>query len=732
MLNCDILMLNENVAFVWEGGISMEFLTASSVRRPVRLPEEIRTWAWESLHGKYGDEAMKMYGLELEDVPGIESMNQTAQEGVALRRIAAEAPLRICGEERVSGAATMGAAIRHRIPTLLHGKEFLRSVSHHTPNYRRALTEGMKSYEAEISCRLKDSLLSESEKEFLLSLLNVIDSMKIWHGRYLEATEQVKPEVNRLLRRVPFEGARSFHEAVQSLWFLFSFMRLCGNWPGIGRIDWLLGDYLKKDLESGRTTIDEAREILASFFIKGCEWIESDTPTGSGDAQHYQNIVLGGIDENGRDITNDVTYLVLDIVEELGISDFPVTVRINTQTPEKLIRRIGEVVRHGGGIVAVYNEETVLRAMTKAGYDPKEIWKFANDGCWEVQLPGETRFGYMPFDSLQLLNAALGVTGEAEIPDYQNIEEVYDAFLGKLKAHLAAEYVHTIKEGYLRTEEGYASTDQGPSAVVSLFTDGCIKNARNYFNLGPNYTVRSPHIGGAPDVANSLYAIEKMVFEEKKMTLAELVCALRKNWEDHETDRRYAHGKYVYYGNDNDEADRWMTRILKDFAEETFACQDETPTKFVPGVSTFGRQINWLPQRTATAFGAKKGEILSGNGSPTPGTDASGATAVIKSFCKADMTLQTTGAALDIKLYPSSVEGEKGVEAIGALIKGFAALGGYFMQIDVMDAETLRKAQERPADYKTLSVRVSGWNARFVTLNREWQNMVIERTTQGF
>lgn len=710
----------------------MKFYTAISEERPVRLSDGIREWAWESMHGKYGDEAMKMYGLELEDVPGIESMNQTAQEGVALRRIAAEAPLRICGEERVSGAATMGAAIRHRIPALLHGKVFLRSVSHHTPNYRRALTEGMKSYEAEISCRLKDSLLSESEKEFLLSLLNVIDSMKIWHGRYLEATEQVKPEVNRLLRRVPFEGARSFHEAVQSLWFLFSFMRLCGNWPGIGRIDWLLGDYLKKDIENGAISIEEAREILASFFVKGCEWIESDTPTGSGDAQHYQNIVLGGIDENGRDITNDVTYLVLDIVEELGISDFPVTVRINSQTPEKLIRRIGEVVRHGGGIVAVYNEETVLQAMKKAGYDPKDIWRFANDGCWEVQLPGETRFGYMPFDSLQLLNDALGVTGEDEIPECRNIEEVYDAFRKKLRAHLEAEYERTIRRGFLKTDTGYESTDQGPSAVVSLFTDGCIRNARNYFNLGPNHTVLSPHIGGAPDVANSLYAIEKMVFEEKKMTLHELVCALRKNWEDHEQDRRYAHGKYVYYGNDNDEADGWMARILKDFAEETRACQDEIPVKFVPGVSTFGRQINWLPQRTATAFGAKKGEILSGNGSPTPGTDASGATAIIRSFCKADMTLQTTGAALDIKLFPASVEGEKGVEAIGALIRGFAALGGYFMQIDVMDAETLRAAQENPEAYKTLSVRVSGWNARFVTLDREWQNMVIERTAQGF
>jgi len=709
----------------------MEFYTAFSEKRPVRLKEGIRRWAWESLHGRYGDEAVKAFAVSMDDIEGYREMNPLVQQDLAIRRIAERAPVRICGEEKISGAATLGLAIRHRIPALLDGKDFFRSVSHHTPDYRRAMKEGMNAYENEIRERLNSETLNEEQKGFLDSLLNVIGSMRIWHGRYLEATKTDKPEIHEMLKRVPFEPAGNFREAVQSLWFLFAFMRLCGNWPGIGRIDWLLGEYLKKDLESGAITMEEAREYLASFFIKGCEWIESDTAVGTGDAQHYQNIVLSGIDENGTDITNEVTYLVLDIVEELAISDFPITVRINDQTPEKLLRRIGEVVRHGGGIVAVYNEETVLQAMAKAGYDPRETWKFANDGCWEVQLPGETRFGYMPFDSLQLLNAALGVTGEAEIPDYQNVEEVYAAFLEKLKAHLAAEYVHFIKEGYLKTDDGYESTDQGPSAVVSLFTDGCIKKARNYFNLGPNYTVRSPHIGGAPDVANSLYAIEKMVFEEKRMTLAELVCALRKNWEGYEQDRRYAHGKYVYYGNDNDEADRWMTRILKDFAEATFACQDETPAKFVPGVSTFGRQINWLPQRTATAFGAKKGEILSGNGSPTPGTDASGATAVIKSFCKADMTLQTTGAALDIKLYPDTVAGEKGAEAIAALIMGFVKLGGYFMQIDVMDAQVLKEAQEKPEAHKTLSVRVSGWNARFVTLNREWQNMIIERTAQG-
>ena len=187
--------------------------------------------------------------------------------------------------------------------------------------------------------------------------------------------------------------------------------------------------------------------------------------------------------------------------------------------------------------------------------------------------------------------------------------------------------------------------------------------------------------------------------------------------------------KYTYYGNDNDEADRWHSRILNDFADfvESFNTGDRG-IKFIPGVSTFGRQIEWLPHRTATTFGARKGEILSGNDSPVPGTDTRGATAIIKSYCKSDLVKQSCGAALDLKLLPDSIKGDKGITALMGLMDGFVSLGGYFMQIDTVDAETLRAAQRDPEKFKTLAVRVSGWSARFVTLNKEWQDMIIERS----
>ena len=168
------------------------------------------------------------------------------------------------------------------------------------------------------------------------------------------------------------------------------------------------------------------------------------------------------------------------------------------------------------------------------------------------------------------------------------------------------------------------------------------------------YVVRSPHIGGAPDVANSLYAIEKIVFEEKKISFAGLVQILRDNWENNELLRLYVKNNYTYYGNDSDESDAWHTRVLNDFADMVNNCnaQSDCPAKFIAGVSTFGRQIDWLPNRCATAFGYKKGDILSGNDSPVPGTDINGATAIIKSYCKSDLVKQSCGAALDIKIFP--------------------------------------------------------------------------------
>lgn len=710
----------------------MVFPTASLTPRPIRLSERTRDWAWRSIHGEFGDDAMSHMAVSLDHIGGFDLLPEIDRYDLAIRCIAEYAPLRICPEELLCGAATLGCGIIHHGPAFYEGKPAFECRSHLTLRLDKVVREGLDAYQADVALRLEDTALTDEQRRVVQSLGNVIDAIRIWHGRYLEATRDERPDLHAALLQVPFKPARSFREAMQAIWFVFAFTRLCGYWPGIGRLDWMVGPLLEADLADGRITLDEAREIMASFFIKGCEWIQSDTPQKTGDAQHYQNLVLAGIDEDGHEVACTATYLALDVVEELGISDYPITVRLNEGTPDRLLRRIAEVMRHGGGIVAIYNEPLILRALEAEGYSPREARSFANDGCWEIQMPGRTNFSYSPFDGLQILNRVLGIDSDGPVPDFDSIEALYQAYLAELNDVIHGLYrkrisdVFEIRGGVWRSIEPVK-----PSAVVSLFEDGCLQKGQFYDDLGPDYTLRSPHIGGAPDVSNSLYAIEQLVFAEKRITLQELVKLLRINWEGDEALRQYVRTKYTYYGNDADAADRWHSRLLNDFADLVHECarNRECPVKFIPGVSTFGRQIDWLPNRTATAFGYRRGDILAGNDSPTPGTDCTGATAMIKSHCKADLVRQSCGAALDVKILPATLSGENGVEALVGLMRGFLALDGFFLQLDAVDVQTLLEAQKHPADYKTLSVRVSGWNARFVTLNREWQNMIIERNT---
>lgn len=700
----------------------MEFYTQNGMTRPVRLSEETRRFAFESLNRKYGLDTLKVSAIALDDIEGSGMLSTLERYDIAIRKICEGSPIRICENEKLSGAASFGYSMRHTVPATVDGKTVFWGVSHLTADFETVVKKGVNFIKEKAERSLE--LYRETEKEaFLISALNCIDAFKIWHGRYLDTLKAMDGyEANyQNLLRVPFEPAKNFYEGVQSIWFTFAFLRLCGNCPGIGRIDYILGDLLKNDLKSGRLTLDEAREILAHFFIKGCEWITGlqDAPFyGSGDAQHYQNLVISGIDENGNDITNEVTYLVLDVIEELGISDYPTTVRINKNTDEFLLRRVAEVIRHGGGILAIYNEDTVLDALIKDGYDVREARRFANDGCWEVQIPGKTYFSYTPFDSLQVLQkTTLG--GYNSPVAFNDFEELYEKFIADLRAPVEDIYK---KESSIDTLSWKAVE---PCTVISLFEEGCIEKGRSYLDGGPVYNIISPHIGGLADTVNSLYAIKKLVFDEKKLTLSELLEILKNNWDGEETLRQYVLNRYTYYGNDNDEVDEIYARLVSDFSDICASFGGKCRYRFPAGVSTFGRQLNWAPERLASAHGRKVGEVLAANCSPTPNTDKAGATAIIRSYCKAPHAKLATGSALDIRLLPSSVMGEDGIMALIGLMRGFCALGGFFMQLDVVDASLLKEAQTHPEDYTTLAVRVSGWNARFVTLDKHWQDMVI-------
>ncbi len=661
----------------------------------------------------------------------LESLPEPLAFSRCVRLIAEEAPVRVTPGELLIGSATLRAATLHVLPVLINGEAIFGSTSHVTFGFDRVLRLGYSGMRKQIMDRLTRGGLQQHGIDLLNAMLECLDAAGIWHSRYIKLLEQlVKTSTDNdhwqsvldEARFVPENPPTNFREAVQALWSAFCFQHLCGNWPGIGRIDQMLGSFLKNDLKNGLITLDEARELLAHFWIKGAEWAAAPWAFGgSGDAQFYQNVILGGVDESGKEITNDVTYLILDVVEELRISDYPIAVRLNKNSPERLLRRIAEVESLGGGIVSVYSEDTVISALQTIGISLENARRYTNDGCWEPQVPGETCFIYDGIDVLQVLQNTLGVNEDSPIQDYPGFDSLYNTFVSNL--HKRLEPFHQWADGYPMN-----SSPKGGSVLASLMTENCVELGLGYSEKGANYNITSAHAGGIPDTANSLIVIRELVYNRKELTLPELVQILRNNWEGHEDLRLRISSEFAFYGNDCEESDAIAKRVLDDFVDSVNAVPYRNGVYRTPGVSTFGREIGWRHNRGATAAGYKAGDILACNFSPTPGTDNAGPTAALKSFCSMGLNRLTGGAAMELKFHPSSVEGPAGIDALVSILKVFVEIGGFYMQVDSVSKDILLEAQKDPNHYSGLAVRVSGWSARFVTLNEEWQEMIINRT----
>ena len=704
--------------------LSIETLNISApVKPPQRLSEKTRYLAMRGLSGEFGRELVNAQ-VKLEDFTGISEEMKYAH---AVKLIAKTAPLRILPDELVIGSATYRESAYHATPIYGGG-----STSHLTLAFDRVLKIGYSGLRKEINDRLSQPDLDNKGVDLLNSMSVCLEASQIWHQRHVELLEKLIDEssgeqkkhyekILKNIKNIPENPPVSFYEAVQSLWFMYAFQRLCGNWSGVGRIDVMLGEYLRKDLMEERLSINKAREILAHFWIKGTEWIGANENPGSGDAQHYQNVVLAGVDSNGNDVINEVTYLVLDVVEELHISDFPVAVRINKQTPEKLLHRIAETQRMGGGIVSVYNEEVAIKGLVNLGFPLAEARGYANDGCWEVIIPGKTAFIYCPFDVLEILQRVVGLNDtSAPIPEYSTFDELYNKFISVLSESINGIQNHI--DNFF--------TDSHPATLVSMFIDGCIEKGRGYYERGARYTIVAPHAGGMADACDSLLVMKKLVFEEKVISFREFIETLRNNWEGCEPLRKLIRNRFEFYGNDDDEADEIMQRLFNDYTDIVWQIPERNGVIRPAGISTFGREIGWRNQRKATPSGFKAGELLATNFSPTPGTDKNGPTAVIKSYCKMNFERLPNGGTLELKIHPSCMKGEDGLESIVSLLKSFVQLGGFYLNIDVIDSNMLLDAQKNPDKYPNLAVRISGWSARFNTLSKEWQDMVIQRTQQ--
>lgn len=622
--------------------------------------------------------------------------------------IAEQAPLELNPNELLAGSAPFLDAIRHRVP----GSPF-QSVSHTTADFGDAIRLGLSGLERE---------LRQGGTPFHSALLNVVAAMRIWTGRQAEALDKLGcGELAARLRRVPEHPPENFADALQSFWSFFEFQRLCGNWSGLGRFDRILGDYLKRDLERGVITLDEARERVAHFWIKGAEWCYGPATgnplqPGSGDAQNYQNIILGGLLPDGSILENEVTHLVLDVVEELHISDYPIAVRTSPRTSPELLERIAAIQLLGGGIVSIYQEDVVIAGLERFGIPREDAVEFTNDGCWEAIIPGKTSFSYLPFDALLPFQEALWSA------DHPSFEVLYEAWTANLEAR--------CRELALGSTDAFADDSAQPGTVISLLMPACRNSGRSYMNRGSRYTVKALHAGGLPDVANSLTVIKRLVYKERQFSLSELLNVLERNWTENDGLKKRIQREIPLYGNDDAAADAMLRRVFDSYTSIVEKLRETSEVLHPAGVSTFGREIQFAPFRRATAFGKRAGEYLAPNLSPTPGTDFSGVTAVVKSYCKMDFTRTPNGCPLDLTLDSAFRRNPRRVELLAALLKSFIELGGWYLQVDVLDPAILRLAQKEPDRFPNLAVRISGWSARFASLAPEWQELVIRRIEQ--
>ncbi len=454
-----------------------------------------------------------------------------------------------------------------------------------------------------------------------------------------------------------------------------------------------------------------------------------------------QNVIVGGQDGEGNDATNPLTYMCLEASRKFDFTQPVISVRVHPQTPDKLLELACRVIQTGAGMPSIYNDPVLIEGLEKYGFPREKARGYSNDGCWEILIPGETEFRWGPTHALQCLEFVLtngksrvftekdkptlhvpveGIpTGDPE--EFTTYEALWQAFLRQID--------HQIDTYMAQSRFMFGKYYRvAPVPFLSALLDGCLERARDITEGGARYYVNAIMLTGLPNTADCLAAIKTLVFEQGRIGLAELLAALAGDFEGHERLRQQLINRSPKYGNDLDEVDEIAVEISRHFVDRVASCVNRySPIRFVPGIGTFedydlfGRMVG------ATPDGRKAGRPLAPNLSPVPGRDVKGPTALIHSFGKFDHTSLASGSELDLSLNAKDFRGEDGLHRLMSLVKAFLQTKGTILNIALNDVETLKKAQQHPEQYQNLRVRMGGWSAYFVLLDKRNQDHHIAR-----
>lgn len=617
--------------------------------------------------------------------------------------------------------------------------------------------KGMLDFTADIAHQLKlidfanDPEALEKAEE-LKAMQISCDAVIIFAERHAELAEKLarrerdsirKKELRKIVdvcRRIPAHAPETLWEAIQMYWFVhLGTITELNGWDAMspGHLDQHLYPFYQNDVAGGTLSREQAKELISCLWIKFNNQPAPPkvgvTAKESGTYNDFTNINLAGLKRDGSEGSNELSYMILEVVDDLKLLQPQSNVQISEKTPHRFLKAACRVIRKGYGYPSVFNAEEVIMEQVRAGKTIEDAREGGCSGCIETGAFGKEAYiltGYLNVPKLLELvlnNGTDPVSGKqiglatGDPRTFGEYEQLFDAFAKQLR-HVVDLKIRV--NNYI--ERMYA--ENAPAPFLSVVIRDCIEKGRDYYNAGPRYNTNYIQCCGIGTITDSLSAIKKHVYEEKTISMADLIKALADNFQGSEALRLRLWNKTPFFGNDDDFADN----IMKQTYDALFRAIDGHPnTKggiyHINMLSTtchvyFGKMLG------ASANGRLAGLPISDGTSPSHGADRNGPTAVIKSLGKMDQ-VKSGGTLLNQRFLPGLLETEEDLDKLAFLIRSYFKMNGHHVQFNVVDTETLKRAQEKPDEYRDLLVRVAGYSDYFVDLDEHHQREIISRTT---
>ncbi len=640
-------------------------------------------------------------------------------------------------------------------------------IGHVVPDIETVIARGLNSLIEAAEDHIRRLDLANPEEYARLPFLRAVviaDRAVIrWAGRFAalareKAAVESDPERKRELLQiaetcewVPAHPARSFREALQVVALVMASVQIETNGVsiGTGRLDQYCLPYYENDIRQGVITREQALELLECLWLKLAESnrvvSEGFTHTQSG-YPFWIQVPIGGQTVDGDDATNDLSYLLLDVSSNMQLHEPTVSARIHKRTPERFMMECCEAIKaHGGGNPALFNDEVIIPSQLAyvPGISKEDAYDYSIIGCSEIAFAGKGTEGnaYHAMSLGRVLELALQgkdpvtgsplASGPGDMLKWRGFDDMMQAYTEKVRILARAMFLQALP--LIEAQITYR-----PCPYLSSLTRDCIGRGRSYYDGGALYGNRTANacIVGIATLANSLAAIRKLVFDDRVITMAQLKHALETNFEDTATSPT---GPAIHamclrapkYGNDDPYVDRLAKDCLNILVKELRKHQSRPGQGYGATISPVTAHVSYGAICGATPDGRKAGAPLSDSCSPAQGTDVSGPTAAIKSVASLEHINLVQGTIFNMKMHPGTLETRAGMSKWADLIRTYFDLGGWEIQFNVVSADTLKEAQKHPEDHRGLVVRVVGYSAFFVELEKVVQDDIIARTEHG-